>query len=351
MSLTGDDSMVPTPRGVLAVALIAVLVVSAGCSGLSLGGDSGGGDGGALDSVPGTADAITYVDVDGIVTSDQHRALANAFFEAAANSSEEYDGPTSVDDALADAQNNTSVDLTKIYEVTIFSSSNQSGEYSAAIVETGLSESAFIAALERDQPYNLTEESYNGHTLYVPAESSEPSDSNYVGVLSDGTFVTGTEAAVKDAIDTVEGDVDPISGDVVTAFQNTRDGFIRFASNVPQDQLPTDSANRSVPINTQVYETVTLVSGSQYVDGQTVGLAVTMQTESESAATDVRDATDGAVSLASAYVSEESFQNQLRNVSVTQDGADVTVRFENSVSSLESVIERLVQLLYATGTS
>lgn len=343
MSLSRGLVPLANLRTGLAVALTVLLVASAGCSGL-LGGDGAAGSEGAkLDSVPEQADAIAYIDVDGLLEADQHRRLANTVFDSFANASDAYDGPENATEAITEAQNSSGVDITEIDDVTTFSASSQSGEYSGAIIETSLSESAFVSATAENRPYNFTETSYNGQTLYEPTEVPRFETPTYIGVLADGVFVTGTEDAVKDAIDTTVGDADQIGGDVLAAYEETADGYVRFASAVPQDQLPTEAANRSVPVDTRVFESVTMVSGSHTAEGESVGLTVKLQTATEADASDVRDATDGAVSLASAYVSDEQAQDQLRNIEVTKEGTVVTIDYSAEVTALQDLIRTYIQ--------
>jgi hypothetical protein len=350
MSVPRGSGALPPRRTLLAIAVAVLLTLSAGCTGV-LGGDTGAGDDGAkLDSVPERADAIAYIDVDGMLEADQHRTLANTVFESLANASESYDGPENVEGGLTEAQNTSGVDITEVDAVTSFSASSESGEYSGAIVETSLSESAFVSATAENRPYNFTESAYNGQTLYEPTEVPRFETPTYIGVLGDGVYVTGTEDAVKDAIDTSVGDADPLGGDVLAAYEETADGFIRFASAVPQEELPTEAANRSVPVDTRVFETVTMVSGSHTAEGESVGLTVHLQTESGADASDVRDATDGAVSLASAYVSDEQAQEQLRNIEVTKDGSMVTIDYTAEVPALQELIRTYIQQFAGAST-
>lgn len=330
-------------RQPLLALLVTALVVTAGCSGILPGSDGSGEAGAALDSVPAKATAVTYVDVDGLLESDAHTRLLNTYLSELANATEGYDGPTTAAEVIENAENETELDLSTIDAVTLFSAAGTANDYSGAIVTGSFTEQGFVDAQAASQSYNYSETTYAGHTLYVPVDPPRYADETYIGVLGDGKMVTGTETAVKDAIDVSAGNADPVSGAVRTAFQNSRDGFLRFGATVPQDQLPTDAANRSLPIDANVYSSVTTVWGAHYVDGDTVGATVTMEATSVDAAKDVRDVTDGAVSLASGYVTEETVKDQLRAITVERDGTAVTVTYENGVGSLESVIEALFE--------
>lgn len=348
MQFDGRLPALPRLRTVLAITLMGMLVVSAGCSGL-LDGDSAGTDGARLESVPSQSDAVFYADVNGLLDSEAHETLANTVFEEAANVSDSYDGPTDVEDALNETENSSGVDITQIDDVTAFSSSEESGEYSGAIVETTLSESAFVSAQAENQEYNFSEGEYNDYTFYSPTEEPEFGDATYIGILEDGVYVTGTEAAVKDTIDTHAGDQDPISGEIRDAYSETDAGYLRWASAVPQDQVPTNQSNESVPVNTEVFSAVQIVTGSHSAETESVSLSVNMMTESESSAEDVKDATDGAISLASAYVENEQAQENLRQINVTREGTTVGVDYENSTSSIQELIRTYFRLVLGMG--
>lgn len=337
-------------RTPVTVLVIATLLITAGCSGVIPGADGGGGDAGAaLDRVPAQATAISYIDVDGLLNADAHRQLVNTYLGLVANQSERYTGPTTADEAITQAQNESGLDPTTVDAVTLFSSASAAGEYSGAIVTGSFTTEEFVDAQTQSQSYTFTETTYAGQTLYEPQNPPPLADPTYIGVLGDGTVVTGTESAVKDTLDVSAGNADAASGAVISAFENSRDGFIRFGATVPQDQLPTEAANRSLPVDATVYDSVTTVWGAHYMSGNTVGVTFTMEAASEDAATDIRDVTDGAVSLASGYVSNDTFKDQLRAITVEQNGAEVTVTFENSVSALESVIRALFGMAGATG--
>lgn len=327
-----------TPATVL---VVAVLLVTAGCSGVIPGDGSQGEAGPALDSVPANATAVTYVDVDGLLTSEAHTSIANTYLSIVANQSEEYTGPETAAEAIDMAENESGLDPTSIDAVTAFSSGTAAGDYSGAIVAGSFSTDTFVDAQAESQPYNYSETTYAGHTLYEPVNPPMYSEVTYIGVLDDGSVVTGTETAVKDALDVDAGNGDAVSGDVRSAFENSRDGFVRFGATVPQDQLPTEAANRSVPFDATVYSSVEAVWGAHYVSGDTVGVTVTMDATSTEAGTDIRDVTDGAVSLASGYVNNETFKDHLRAITVERDGTAVTVTYENDVAAIQAVLNLL----------
>lgn len=328
-------------RTLATVLVITVLLVTAGCSGVIPGGDSAGETGPALNTVPANATAITFVDVDGLLTSEAHQSVANTYLGLVANQSEGDSGPTTVDEALEMAENESGIAPTAIDSVTAFSSGDAASAYSGAIVAGSFTTEQFVDAQSQSQPYNYSETTYAAHTLYEPVNPPQFSEITYIGVLDNGAVVTGTESAVKDALDVDAGNGDAVTGPVRSAFENSRDGFIRFGATVPHDQLPTEAANRSVPFDATVYSSVEAVWGAHYVTGDSIGVTVTMDAPSSEAATDIRDVTDGAVSLASGYVNNETFKDHLREITVEQDGSAVTITYENEVAAIQAVLNLL----------
>lgn len=327
-----------TPAVVL---VVGALLLTAGCSGVIPGDDGQSAAGPAVDSVPANATAVTFIDVDGLLTAESHHAIADSYLSMIANQSDNYTGPTTADEALSMAENETEIAPTSIDSVTAFSAGEAATAYSAAIVSGSFTASAFVSAQESSQAYNYSETTYAGLSLYEPVNPPAYVQATYIGVLGDGSVVTGSEAAVKDALDVDAGNGDAVAGEARSAFENSRDGLIRFGALVPHDELPTEAANRSVPVDATVYSSVDAVWGAHYVTGDTLGLTVSMDAPSGEAATDIRDVTDGAISLASGSITNESVKDHLRAITVEQDGSTVTITYENSVEALQAVLNLL----------
>lgn len=334
-------------KALLAIAVTAMLA-TAGCSGILSSGGSA--DGGAkLDSVPADAQMVGYVGVDGAVADDSLRSLANTMLEAQAENSRYYEGPTSVAEMIDKTKNKSGLDPAKVHDVTFFGTTEASattgGERTGMILTSEFSEDELVSAM-REEGSELSESTYEGTTLYTYGYE----DNSALAVLGDGTFALGDTAAVKSVIDVRAGNQDAIGGDLRASFENTRDGYLRFAMNVPQQQVPADRIGAGSPINTSAFNTIQYVSGSFYTSGDEVGMNIDLTSESESSATRAHDVLKGGISLYSG-MTDGQLQSALKKLSVSQNGDTVTVSYTNTVSNLESLIETYSEKMYGSASA
>lgn len=328
-------------RRVAAVLLVAALVATAGCSSLLSGGGGAAADA-QLDSVPAKADTLAFVDVQGMLGDDTLRSIANTYYEEQAEAyGEYYDGPTSVEGFLSQIENESGISPKKLDTVTFFASAKKQadsgdGEFAGMIVTSRLSKSALKSALD-ETGTSYSTETYKGATLWV-SQGGVSGSQDVVGWLGDGTFVLGNRGSVEAVIDVRNGDADAVSGELRKTFEDTRDGYVKFAMSVPQGQFDADRY-QSGQFDTSSFNSVHTVSGAFYVEGSTVGVVTHLATNSSSAASDIEDVTSGAVSLYKGFVKAESVEKALEKVEVTKEGTTVTITYENSESNIEAAIE------------
>lgn len=312
------------------------MVSVAGCNSLGLG---SGGETAAVDQVPAGVDTVVRVDM--AITSDTTtKALLNAGAESVPT------GPgqaSNVSQATSEFENETGLDPEKADELVTYqkrseSSSLTSAQYAGVIVHGDWETDAVVSAVTDESSTEYEETTYNGQTVYEPVEQPEFGSADWVGILGDGQFVFGTEDAVKDAIDVTTDNGDAFSGDLRSAFDETRDGLITFAASVPQEEIPEQSNG---PVDISTYQDVKIVTGVYYTTSNSAGVQFQMHTGSESGATDVSEVTDGAVSFASGTVENETVKNALRSIEIENEGTTVTVTFEDSVDSVEEILRYL----------
>lgn len=290
-----------------------------------------------LDLVPHGATSVTYVNVDQATSDQAIREVVDTWYELESSDTD------SMDEAMAEFEDETGLDLDDLHHATSFSKYDESTgtgvtQRTATILRSDWSESNFVAGVEQDDSVTLVASSYNGVTLYEPEE--EPrfgTSSSWIGVLGDGTYVVGTEAAVKDTVDVQQGDADPVEGELRDAFEGTRSGYIQFAFSLPEEQIPSEARN----VNTSKLRGVSVVTGAYYSTSNGLGFETTMHTESESTARDVKDVTEGGVSLLRGSTENQELKETLHDVEVTQDGTEVTVTYENSVESINELLRAL----------
>lgn len=334
-------------RALLAVALSAMLV-TAGCTGI-VGDDSSSAGDAQLDMVPDDATMVGYMDAAGMVGDDSLRELANTAFEVQNQNSEFYSGPTSVDEWLGQIEDQSGLDASNVQDATFFATAGETvptnAEQAGMILRTDFTEDEIVSAME-ESGAEFSEESYEDTTLYTYGYESQ----NGLAALGDGTFAVGDTSAVKSVLDVEAGDTDALSGDLRTRFQDTNDGYARFASSIPQDQVPTEQLGQGSPINTSSFNTVQYISGSLAVDGDEVTTQMNLVSASSDDAERIYDVTNGGLSAYKGMV-EDDIRNMLDDVDVSQDGDTVTVSFTDDVDSLADRIEMLYSMSGSSSTS
>lgn len=302
-----------------------------------------GGNSADLSSVPDGVDTVQYTNVDKLSQDKAVESVVNKLLSLAEENGASDDTPENFEALKAELENETGLALEDLHTLTAFSkySDNGSGvtRYSATILDADWSESELVAAIETNSDTELVASEENGVTVYKPEETPMFGEPQWVGVLGDGTYVAGTPAAVTDVINVTNGDADALSGDLKQTFQETRNGHVKFAARIPQDAIPAESLGQGTNLNTGAFNSVEMVSGAYYTDGNSMGVEVQFHATTESAARDIRDVTEGSVSLASGMVEVDEVKETLRNVEVTQDGATVTVTYENSVENINAVLD------------
>ncbi|WP_424019625.1 hypothetical protein ACOZ4N_09180 [Halorientalis pallida] len=314
-----------------------------------------------IDRVPGEADTVVYVDP-GVVSDPTTKRMINATLEPFA-AQESYEGPADYGELMAEYDNETGENelaLSKLNSVMVYGSTarNESGdEYYGVIVDSEWENSNFVETVRNDS--NLSETSYEGYTVYVN-ESGADGQAELLGVLGEGLYVMGTEAAVEDAIDVDRGASDPISGDLRRTYRNTRDGYIQFAtsleaSDINDSTLPGNAGGYSREQVRDIFEDTHTVAGSYYTDGDTIGFETRFGTNGEGTASDLTNLIDAGVVRAKNNATNESVVSFYDSVSVNQDGADAVMRIEvdsdTVAEAIQSIVEPFARLLGSFGQS
>ena len=311
-----------------------------------------------IDRVPEGADTVVYVDP-GVVSDPTTKRMINATLEPFA-AQEAYEGPADYGELMAAYENETGEDelaLSKLNSVMIYGSTtrNESGdEYYGVIVDSAWDNSNFVETARNDS--NLSETTYEGYTVYVN-ESGADGQAELLGVLGEGLYVMGTEAAVEDAIDVDRGAADPVSGDLRGTYRNTRDGYIQFAttlepSDINDSTLPGTAGGYSREQVREIFEDTHTVAGSYYTDGDTIGFETRFGTNGEGAAGDLTNLIDAGVVRAKNNATNESVVSFYDSVEVNQDGADAVMRIEvdseTVAEAIQSTVEPFARLFFGS---
>lgn len=301
----------------------------------------------AVEQVPADVDMVVHVDM-AVMEDAKTRQLLNTMYNStpsASASATAESGPESMSESLQEFENETGLDPTKAEEVVIFgqtseqaSPSTSGPRYVGIILHADWSNDAFVSALEDADETEYTKTSYSGTTVYESTGTT--GEASWVGLLGDGQYVIGTEQAVKDTIDVTTDDADSWGGDLRSTYENTRDGYVTMAMDVPEERIP-DQRTGTSPVDPTQYNKVRILSMVYYTKSDGVGLEMRMKAKNTDAAKDVADVTDGGVSFVRGSIKDEAVKETLRDIEVSREESTVVVTFESTIDSLEDLFDYL----------
>ena len=329
-----------TPLTILLALLVVVGVAAAGVF-VATGGEIPlvGGDAGspALDTVPEGVDAVMYAD-SGIVDDATTKTMVNGLLSMSATNAMGT-GPSSYSELMAQISNESNIAVDGFESATVFASypeqSRATADYVGIVVESEWSEEEFIETIEANgEP--VTEQSYRDTTVYV--QPSEFGTNSWMAPLGNGRYIMGSEAAVTDVIDVVDGQMSAFSGNLRESYEGLRDGYVKFATSIPAQASEQAGQFSS---QAQMARNVEAASGVYYTSGDDVGMKLHVTGTDQSAGKSIKQSIDAGLALATFGSQNNGLSELVEAVEVTQDGRAVTISFEYAAEELVSALEQL----------
>lgn len=350
---------VPSPgRRSLSVVAVAVLVLSAGCTG-GLGGDEGATADAPVGFVPEDAEAVIAAG-GGVVTDEATATL----YEELVGPGDSAGLPATWAGVLEAANGETDLDLEGVESAVAFSQSpnladaagiedvgdtaevdpDDVGEfdaagYAAVVVDSDwtwpeLSEALRTAGFGAGfGEVEFDEDSYEGVTVYRAAGAPE---AGLVADLGDGTFVIGATAAVEDAIDANRGEASGFDGDLRDAYDAADDGLLKIAI---APEFGDATVGSSVGLERP--EVITVVYDA---DGTELTADATLTMPSTDAAEQTADGLSFLITgLTTEAPEDDPLAELVSTASVGQSGSDVTVSYTAEAAELGALLDELAQ--------
>lgn len=335
----------------------------AGCGDM-IGGNGNGGDDPAQQVVPAQATMAGFVDLQGMVDDGNLRSIGDAFLGELATM-EGYDGPETVEEAISQAEEEAqqSSDSSELGSDTLESMTfftdveavDQEDPYAGAVISLSISESEFQDLLDQNAE-DYDEDEYNGITIYsnvdeVSDQAGMSGSDAVVAWLGDGQMAAATRPVVEDIIDVFQGDADGMSGDLESHYDGVSEGYLRFATKVPEGTFPENSGQQGgVGPDWEPFQEIEYISGNFVSGGSTVSLNIRHHTTGSEAASNVSEEVDNLLgTLQMAFGQNELASNLLEAVSVETDGSTVITAFEDEVEALEGYAEEAASFLMSGG--
>jgi hypothetical protein len=303
--------------------LLAFVVFSAGC----MGGGGGGDAGDAADTVPSGVDGVMYFDGD-IATDQATTELMDGIIAMDENLGP--DDPQNWDEVIEEAENGSDIDISDFQSATVFFQSPQGleaedvgEEYLGIIVQSNWEWDELVEAAEDEGMSDYEEQEYNGVTVYVTTQDGEET---WVADFGDGTFLLGNEQAVKDGIDTREGDADSFSGDLREAYDNNEGSLMNAAINVSDEEFNQGSQLPEISVVTMNYDT----------DGSEMQFGMQMTTPSEEDANQLASTLNFGLS---SVAEDPELSGLAENLEISNDGNQVTFDYTTTTDELLTLLE------------
>ena len=300
----------------------------------------------SLGPVPDGVGFVTSVDATAARNDAATETLVDAWLAGLAR--REYASesqPESYDAALDRFEEELGLDPTAVSSFTPFL--DVGGLYGfgfsgyGTLVEADWSADDITDSLEDSTGRSYEADEHYGQPLYSPGDQSYFGAAVWLGVLGDGQFVVGAEGAVRETIEASLGETESLDGRMQDAHAATRDGPIRFVLDLPLDVIPDELERDGTTVQLEPLNEVATVAGAVYGDGDTRGIEVTMACDDGDTAENLTDTIDGFTAFVQPNVEREALETALEEVSVSQDGSDVVLRYENTVEDLAATVEAL----------
>lgn len=333
-----------------ALASIGAIGSLSGCSDLTNDGSDGTPDGeggaggsGAAEDTPARADVLMSLNVEAVLGDQAIRGAVNDVLSSQSSGGEM---PSSVDGAFSMVQQQAGLDPRDVTEAVVFADSESSQDsssdaYGGALVYANWDGSDVEDAISEAAEEEPETSEYEGVTVY---EGNNMDSSGSLAILDDGTVIFGQKGATEDVIDVVNGDADSISGDLASAWGNTReDGYVRMAA-VPSIEDSGQSMGGVSP------EDIEQFYGSIYADGDTRGIQVNIEASSEEVASNIGAVLEQQLARAEEQAEQPEAAQFVANTDVSADGTTVTIRNEVPAQDVATAIEEFLNR-YLTGTA
>lgn len=319
---------------------------------------------GTVGSVPEGVDFVVYADP-GVRSDPTTKDLLNGFIDIAKDRNRDYGGPDDFADIRANVSEDaeTDVKLDELNDAVMYgrypemraaSDSNETGvTYLGVLLDTEWSEQRFVEIVANGTAYEEGE--YEGDTVYVEqpdadetvADTDDTADETddaegptWIGVLGDGRYVIGTERAVKDALDVEAGEASSFGGKLRESYDETRDGYVKFAVSVPKPSEVTP-ATRAVLTDSQfgAFRNLSTVAGSYYTDGDAIGVQLRLGAGTEDDAEDLQAILEGTFALTEESMRTREMAALIDSTTIEREGTSVVVTFQRPVAEVLDAIE------------
>ena len=286
----------------------------------------------AIELIPAGANLIAGIQIDRII-GDQD--IIDTYNEM----EKEADQPQTYDEALDELFQESGIDIKDFSSALIFGdvSDGEGMEYFGFIAEGSFDEDEFIKNIEKNSGEKFPSGDYQGHKLYT----NENKDASFT-FLNDNMLLGGTPGAVKDSIDVIKGDREPVKGELLDAYKRYDNALVSLAMVMPegaQDALTGDSMMSEMPISMDAFNSIDIIGFSVDKDRETFSSRIEFHFLEADSVQDAHDTISGMISMIKGMMEEPAVKEFLGNIEVSISGSWMTIAIEVELSQIEELME------------
>lgn len=354
----------PLSRRALLAASGALVSATAGCAGF-LDDDDSRSNGDLVDDAPAGTAVLAQLDVDAVADagvldadegdSDGDTADTDDDANGADGDALEDGGsidPSYVADLLGTVEARTGLDPLEANEALLFGDGDaelnettlgdtESDDWARvdAVVDGDWSEDDAVASLEATTDVAYGETTYADESvLYEPTTGADDPDTPSLGVLGDGRFVVGDEAAVRAALDVRYSDRDPVSGLIRDAYEDARGAQLTVASESDGLSVP-ETIELFVDLEFDILDEVDAVGRSYALVDAGLEFEIDLHVGDDDGATELETLLRGALPYLGSI--DEEFDEVREDIDLERNGAVVTAAYEGEADAVLTLLSVL----------
>ena len=294
-----------------------------------------------IDLVPADANLVANVDL-GLILLDPD--VAGGFESVPFGE----DGPASLDEALAEVEAETGIDLLQFTRIVVFglidTTADLDGQTEFGILARGTFDGdAILDRVRLGSDGELQQDEYRGHALLTgPADETQE---NVITVLADEIFVFGTLGAVTSVIDVLEDGEGALSGPLLDTYLALGNPMVKAAFAVPSgafDDLgggPADAL--PIPFDPSLISDIQIVGFAADKEIDLVTVTVTLEYASATSAEEASEYFGALLTLAEPFIPPGAAADLVDLIDISHLDTTVTISFSATVEQLTTAGDEL----------
>ena len=287
-----------------------------------------------IDLVPADANLVAHVDLGRILLDPD---VSGGFASVPLGE----DAPASLDEALAEFEAETGIDLLQFANIVAFgvvdTTAGSDGPTEFGIMARGTFDGdTILDKVLLGSDGELTEDEYRGHALLIRAE--DDGSETVMTVLADEVFVLGTRGSVASVIDVLEDGEGALAGPLLETYVALGEPLVKAAFAVPPgavDDLGGAAADvLPIPFDPSLLSDIRIVGFAADKEADLVTVTLALEYVSAASAESASDYLGALLTLAGPFLPPGAAADLLNQIAVEYSGSTVEVSISATVDQL-----------------